>query len=1092
MTKKPCVYHFFIPLISFLLIGCSGEQEVEENQPLQDQMYFETLSPEKTGIDFTNEIVENDSFNYMTFQYIYNGGGVAVGDINKDGLQDLYFTGNQVADKLYLNKGEMVFEDITSSALGEAAGQGWHTGVTMADVNQDGQTDIFVSRSGMDNQGESLRNFLFINQGNNTFSEEGLKWGLTAERGTNQSALFDMDNDGDLDLYCMNKPYPEGEMHIAVDLDTFPYSDQLFENVGGRFVDISKKAGIRNEGYGLGIAVSDLNHDGYIDIYISNDYVNPDFMYINQGDGTFVDELNERTNHCSMFAMGNDVADFNNDGLVDIIVADMVSEDHIRSKKNMGPMSPDEFWGQVKRGNQMEYMFNTLQINNGNGTFSEVGQLAGISKTDWSWATLFADFDNDGMKDLFITNGYRRDVRDNDFVKEFNQERNLVEEIQEIHALLDRAPSTKIKNYFFQNEGNLHFSKKMKEWKVDDPVNSNGAAYADLDNDGDLDLIVNNMDEVSMILENKLESKNNYIRLRCEQQFIGAKVTVKAGGQQYFQEMIPTRGFQSSVEPVLHFGVGTHQTIDELTVVFLDGKVIKKTNLNTNETIALNYQEAKQGATDKRKEQALFASVDLVDHTHEEFPVDDFDREVLLPHKMSQLGPFISKGDANGDGLEDFYISGSIFYTGALYLQSAEGEFTERSGPWKFQQKREEMGSTFFDADGDGDLDLYVVSGSNEYKLDNESIMDQLYINDGKGSFKNETNDRLPPMGMSGQHVMAADFDKDGDQDLFVGGRQVPGYYPFAPRSFLLENKDGKFSDITQKSPDLLGPGMITDAIWEDFDRDNDLDIVCVGEWMPVTFFENQEGVFTNVTDRYDFKKEVGWWMSIEKGDFNGDGSNDYVLGNVGQNNKFHPNHEKPLEIYTDDFDRNGTYDIVLGKYQDGKCYPVRGRQCSSEQMPFIKDKFPTFDEFAVADLEGIYGKRSLDSALHYSATNFSSSILLSNGSNYELKKLPIYAQFGPMNTQLILDVNGDGNLDIIAAGNNFGVEVETIRYDGGRGVVLLGDGNGNFEQLAPHESGFFVNTDAKEMIRIKDWIIVASNSAKIKSFKLLKVTEAS
>ena len=1089
---KPSIHYFFIPVLSIILLACGGEEAPDEQTVAEEQMYFETLSPEKTGISFTNQLTETDSFNYMTFQYIYNGGGVAVGDINNDGLTDIYFTGNQVADKLYLNKGGMVFEDITKSALGEVAEDGWHTGVTMADVNEDGNLDIFVSRSGMDNEGEALRNFLLINQGDNTFKEEGLKWGLSTERGTNQSALFDMDNDGDLDLYCMNKPYPEEEMNIPVNLDTFPYSDQLFENVGGKFVDVSKKAGILNEGYGLGIAISDLNQDGYMDIYISNDYITPDFMYINNGDGTFTDEINDRTNHCSMYAMGNDVADFNNDGLVDIIVADMVSEDHIRSKKNMGPMSPDDFWGQVKRGNQMEYMFNTLQMNNGNGTFSDIGQLAGVSKTDWSWATLFADFDNDGMKDLFITNGYRRDVRDNDFVKEYNKEKSLADEIKEIHDLLDKAPATKIKNYIFKNDGDLHFSKKMKEWQVNDPVNSNGAAYADLDNDGDLDLIINNMDEVSVIMENKLVSSNNWVKISGDKKFDGAKVTVMIGENHYFQEMQVTRGFQSSIEPKLHFGVGTAEKIDRIEVVYPDGKFLELSDIEVNKEHKLQYAKAKEGNLRKLPQNPLFKEQEVVDHTHEEFIVDDFEREVLLPHKMSQLGPSISKGDVNGDGLEDFYVSGAIFYTGALYLQTSSGSFEEKSGPWKSQSQREEVGSTFFDADSDGDMDLYVVSGSNEYKMDNESIMDQLYINDGAGNFTNETNSRLPPMGMSGKHVMTADYDNDGDQDIFVGGRQVPGFYPFAPRSFLLENNDGKFTDITQKSPDLLGPGMITDAIWDDFDQDNDLDIICVGEWMPVTFFENTNGTFKNVTDRYEFKKEVGWWMSIEKGDFNGDGVNDYVLGNIGQNNKFHPTHEKPLEIYTHDFDQNGTYDIVLGKYQDGKCYPVRGRSCSSEQMPFIKEKFPTFDEFAVADLEGIYGKRSLDSALHYSATNFNSSILLSNGSNYQMKKLPIYAQFGPINTQLLADVNSDGNLDIIAAGNNFGVEVETIRYDGGRGVVLLGDGNGNFNQLAPHQSGFFVNTDAKEMIRIQDLIIIASNSAKLKSFKLLNVAKPS
>ncbi|MBN4072557.1 VCBS repeat-containing protein [Crocinitomix catalasitica] len=1082
-------------MTKYLLIGsailtasCGNNTDIEnETEETAEEMFFEAVPAKHSRITFKNTIAESDRFNYMNFQYIYNGGGVAVGDLNNDGLCDIYFTGNQVQDRLYLNKGDMVFEDITDDAIGnDISMKGWHTGVTMADVNQDGLLDIFISRSGLDTDGEKLRNFLFINLGDMKFGESGIQYGLTSERATNQSAFFDMDNDGDLDLYCMNKPYDKGEVNIEVDLDTFPYSDQLFENRDGYFVEISKEAGIQNEGYGLGLAISDLNGDGYQDIYISNDYITPDFMYINQGDGTFVDEVNDRTNHTSQYAMGNDIADFNNDGLVDIMVADMVSEDHIRSKKNMGAMNPDDFWGQVKRGNQMEYMFNTLQLNNGNGTFSDVGQMAGISKTDWSWATLFADFDNDGLKDLLITNGYRRDVRDNDFIKQFNREKKLAKTIDQIDNLLDLAPATKLKNYVFKNLGDLQFKKVTQDWKLDQDVNSNGAAYADLDNDGDLDLVINNMEETSVIYENKLKSTNHYLKVKCDKNFDGAKVTIVTNGQTLYQEMHPTRGFQSSVEHILHFGLGKIDLIQELKVVFYDSKVLTLSNVKVDELLTINYSDAKKVKQTVTKNSTYFTEEDLIDFIHEEFVVDDFEREILLPHKMSQLGPFLSKGDVNGDKRDDFYISGSIFSSGALYVQNTAGKFDLRKGPWKLQRNREELGSLFFDADGDGDMDLYVISGSNEYKFDHPALMDQLYINDGTGNFKNETSVRLPRMPMSGQRLTAADYDQDGDLDLFVGGRQVPGYYPYAPRSYLLENNDGVFTDVTTRSPDLMRPGLITQSLFDDFDGDGDLDLICVGEWMPITFFENNNGSYSNVTEKFGLDKDVGWWMSITKGDFNGDGKNDYVVGNIGENNKFHPTTDHPLEIFVDDFDQNGTYDIVLGEYQNGKCYPVRGRQCSSEQMPFIKQKFPTFDEFAVADLEGIYGKKELDSALHYSATNFSSCILLSNGSGYSLKRLPSYAQFGPINSQILLDVNNDGNLDVLAVGNNFGVEVETIRYDSGRGVLLLGDGAGGFKQLAPFESGFFVNTDAKDMIRIKNWILIASNSAGIKSFKIL------
>jgi enediyne biosynthesis protein E4 len=1083
----------------FFLISCSGEAEKKEtNQDsLAHAITFTTLSANESGINFTNTITETTDFNLFNYEYIYNGGGVAAGDINNDGLCDIYFTGNQVSDKLYLNKGGMKFEDITMSAIGEKAAEGWRTGVVMVDINNDGWLDIYVSRSGKPADQNLLSNLLYVNNGNYTFTEKAAEYGVDIKRNTTQSAFFDYDKDGDLDLYVMNHLYnqvnvqtpqaqPAGVNEVRKAFDQF--SDMLLENVDGKYVDVSKKAGIYNYAFGLGLAIADLNNDGWEDIYVSNDYSMPDFMYINQKDGTFKDEIRTRTQHIANFSMGNDVADFNNDQLPDIMTLDMVSEDHARSKRNMGGMNTKKFWESVRNGLHYQYMFNALQLNNGNGTFSEIAQLSGVAKTDWSWAPLFADFDNDGLQDLFITNGYRRDARDVDANVEIRKDQKQTTDYQ---AALELLPATKIENYMYRNTGNLKFEKVTEKWGMNKPVNSNGVAFADLDNDGDLDLVLNNMDEPSFVMRNDLKSQNHYLRIKLigsenNKMALGTKVMVVTGDLVQYKEFQVERGYQSSVEPILHFGLGKYDSVDEIRLIRLDGTTEVIKNVKADKLIELGFDPKNAGFKHVNTDEALFeGTTGLLRHVHQENFADDFQREILLPHKMSQLGPFMSKGDSNGDDLEDFYISGSAGFSGALYQQNADGSFVNVPGPWSQQRQLEEMGSVFFDADGDGDDDLYVVSGSNEAPYNSPLMQDQLYINSGSGSFKNETQNRLPKIESSGQRVTAADYDKDGDIDLFVGGRQSPGLYPFSPKSYLLQNNNGVFSDVTAESPDLVSPGMITEAIFDDFDRDGDPDLIGVGEWMPVSFFENTNGRFVNVTSKFGLSQSNGWWTSVSAGDFNSDGRNDYVLGNIGENNKFHPSEDHPLEIYCHDFDASGTHDIVLGKYQDGVCYPVRGRQCSSEQMPFISQKFPTYADFAVANLGSIYGDDNLKKALHFSAYEFSSCILLSDGTGYALKKLPVYAQLGPLNKTLVKDLNGDGNLDVVGVGNNFGTEVETIRYDAGRGVVLLGDGKGNFTQLAPQQSGFFANLDAKDMILVGKQYFIASNNGPLLSFSL-------
>jgi len=1089
--KKIC----FVLSAVFLFASCneiSKKDDLKVDKEITESMSFSVLTENETGIDFNNKIIESDSFNFFKYEYAYNGGGVAVGDVNNDGLVDIYFTGNQVSDKLYLNKGDFVFEDVTEKAIGVKTSEGWHTGVSMVDVNQDGWLDIYVCRSGIPVHDSLRSNLLYINKGDGTFDEQGEEFGVDCNRKTTQAVFFDYDNDGDLDLYVLNHPNQNknkkkksvGFINDLIKAGS-PDSDVMLENVNGHFEDVSSKSGISNHAYGLGIAASDVNNDGYIDLYISNDYMAPDNLYMNNGDGTFTDEANSQLKHMSNYSMGNDISDFNNDGLLDIMTVDMASEDHVRSKKNMGGMSTKKFWDAVSVGYHYQYMFNALQMNNGNGTFSDVAQIAGVSKTDWSWAPLFVDFDNDGNKDLFISNGYKRDTRDNDYMNKANHPSNKDKGFQE---LLDMMPTQKIQNYIYKNEGGVTFTKKNKAWGVDVDVNSNGAAYADFDNDGDIDLVTNNMESVSAVIRNDLMSSNSFLQLKIikgNHVLYGTKVTVVCGDKRYYQELQVTRGFQSSVDNVLHFGLGNAKKVDRIEIVWPNGETSVKKDVVLNKLNILNSDIEPISDFINVKDSTFFElDSKEFDIRHRELFVNDFSSEVLLPNKMSQLGPFMSVGDVNNDGLEDFYLSGSVGFSGQLLIQSKSGAFDEKSGPWQKQLDREEMGSNFFDVDNDGDLDLYVVSGGNEYDVRSEKLYDQLYINDGKGNFENESY-RLPFMETSGQRITIGDYDKDGDIDIFIGGRQTPGFYPIPPRSYLLRNDNGNFIDVTTESLDLMGPGLITESVFDDFDQDGDLDLICVGEWMPISFFENNNNHFTNVTNKFGFSNEVGWWSSITVGDFNNDGKNDYVVGNLGENNKFHPSQKKPLEIYCHDFDGSGTFDIVLAKYQNGTCFPVRGKQCSSEQMPFVSKKFSSYDEFALADLETIYGSENLDEAINYSATNFSSVVLMSSNNVYNLKRLNDYAQVSPINAGICLDLNKDGNLDFIGVGNNYGAEVETTRYDSGVGIVLLGDGEGGFKNISSINSGFFSNSDDKDVIIINNFIVVSSNNKNLKRFKI-------
>ena len=1036
--------------------------------------------------------------NGITYEYLYNGGGVSIADFNNDGLEDIFFTSNQNQNKIYLNCGKLKFKDVTKKYIGKTQPEGFNTGTTIVDINNDGYLDIYVSRGGWYLEDDKRRNLLYINQRGKKFVESAKEYGIADSSCTTQSVFFDADLDGDLDLYLVNHVLWLKKMQAIredqADMQILG-QDAYYENVGNKFVLATKKAGLyEDRSFGLGVVISDLNQDGYPDIYVTNDYTEPDRFYLNKGDGTFTNVLKQATNHISIYAMGLDICDINNDLLPDIFTADMASEDHVRSKKNMAGMSSKTFWHYVNVGNHYQYMFNSLQLNMGQLKFAEIAQLAGISKTDWSWAPLFADFDNDGFSDLFITNGYKRDVRDNDFIGYLNQDVKGAAEIIPFDSVLSRAPQVKVPNYIYKNNGDLTFTNKVMEWGISEPINSNGAAYADLDKDGDLDLVINAMDDESYILENTMGKQGNYLEVALKGlpqniNCIGASVIVETDKFKIAKELQVTRGFQSSVSPVLHFGLADQTKINKITIQWKKDEISTLTNVEINQLITLNYNEIEHTGPTQIKQEQLFSSIKIpgLDYNHEELVSDDFLKEILLPNKMSELGPFISSGDLNGDKLEDIFVGGSRGYPGEIFFQKSDGSFENIKQEAFFKDRNhEDMGSEIFDADNDGDNDLYVVSGSNECPANHPILQDRLYMNNGKGNFTRATT-ALPKMFESGQKVLTYDFNNDGWMDILSFGRQVPENYPQTPKSFVLLNqKNGKFVDSTITiAPDISRVGMVTDAIFSDFDDDGDKDIIAVGEWMPLTIFENEKGFFTNNTGKFGLQKTVGWWSTITE--YPSTGKKTYVAGNIGANNKFHPSQIKALQIYMNDFDGNGTNDIVLAKYQGNICYPVRGRQCSSEQMPFISEKFPTYSQFAEASLDSIYTPEKLNASIHFDATKFENSVLTYSDRKFQVESLPNQCQLGPVNSVLIHDFNGDGIKDILLLGNKFEAEVETVRYDANFGVLLICDQQGNFSVMPNSESGIYLNYDIKSAVIIhssdNDLLITLP---KRESFKIL------
>ncbi len=1098
-----------IPAI-FLFFSCESPQKEETSK---EPKIFTLLDPQATGITFENRLQENDSINYFTYPYIYMGGGVAVGDINNDGLQDLYFTGNMVSNKLYLNKGNMKFEDITEKA-GVGSDDRWVTGVTMADVNADGFLDIYVSVSGIFT---TTKNQLFVNNGDMTFTESAEEFGIADAGNSTQGTFFDYDKDGDLDLYVANYPPTSFKTQnltyrFFMDEITNEKSDHLYKNNGdGTFTDVTEVAGLSTFGLSLSATIGDFDQDGWPDIYVSNDFATPDYFFFNNGDGTFTDKVRHTTQHVAFYGMGVDVADYNNDGLLDLMQVDMTPEDNRRSKANMASMNPPKFWESVNLGFHYQYMQNCLQLNNGIGNdglphFSDLSRLAGVALTDWSWSPLFADLDNDGWKDLVVSNGTRRDINNKDYFKKidgnsyFGKQEDKSKDYLE---LTHKMPSETIDNYAFKNNGDLSFQTVTKDWGLSFKSYSNGSSYADLDNDGDLDIIVNNIDTAIALFENKTVDLGlaNYLRFELagskENKFgIGASVTLENNDSIQYQEHTLTRGFQSSVEPRIHFGVGQSEAIQKVIVTWPDGKKQVLENVPVNQVVKVNYSDASlpENRIQELKQSQLFTDITeeiKLNHSHVENNYDDFETEVLLPHKMSQFGPTIAVADINGDQLEDFFIGGAKDTAGVFFLQNTDGTFTEMISKTLIADERsEDMGCAFFDADGDGDADLYVVSGGNEYKASHPLYQDRLYLNDGSGNFE-KAEGALPEMITSGSKVIPADFDKDGDLDLFVGGRQTPKSYPLPAKSYILRNEGGKFTDVTAEiAPDLVEPGMVTTALWVDYDNDELLDLIIAGEWMPITFFKNQGGKFENMTAAYGFEKSTGWWFSLAAGDFDQDGDMDIVAGNNGLNYKYQANEKESFDVYAYDYDKNKKLDIVLGYYNDGVQYPVRGRQCSSEQVPAIEYKFRDYNSFADANLQEIYSTQDLEASLHYQVWNFASSYIENKGNGkFEMRNLPNDVQVSAVNGMLVEDFNQDGNLDLLTTGNLFVAEVETTRNDAGFGKLLLGDGKGNFKAMPFTKSGFYTPYDAKDLAMVNTangkLVLVANNNYKTQAIRL-------
>ncbi len=1070
-------YHFILvlPIATFLFNSC------EERLP---DTLFADMPQEETGITFRNEVTQNGENHVLNYGYFFNGGGVAVGDINNDGLVDIYFTANQLSNKLYLNKGGLQFEDITDKA-GVAVLEGWKTGVTMTDVNLDGWLDIYVCRSAMSDS--VLReNLLFINNKDLTFTEKAKEFGVNDNSYSTHAAFFDYDDDNDLDLFVLNHSLPRyagfskllGSMKNQ---DGGKFGSKLYQNQNGKYTNVSKRAGLISNvlSFGLGLAVSDLNQDGYLDMYISNDFNEEDYLYMNNGDGTFTNTIKKATDHVSLFSMGSDIADINNDGLTDIYTLDMLPATNERIKLSSGDDNYDKYQMLIGAGFHHQTTRNMLQLNNGDGTFSEIGQLAGISNTDWSWAALFQDFDGDGWKDLFVTNGYEKDYTNMQFLK-FTVDEKLKSQQTgaplDLQLILNSMPSINEGNFLFKNNGNLSFSNTTKDWGITSKNKSSGAAYADLDNDGDQDLIINSMNSTALLYKNMMAEKKqsafvniDLLKNNAGTNVIGTKIKAYSPGMVQYFEFMPVRGYQSSMTTPISIGMGKSLQLDSLNITWPDGKVFDIRNVKGGSVIEPAYAESKNqtpNLSDNENSVPLFRAANLIDWKHQPADVNDFKRQILLPHMYSYTGPKMAKGDVDGDGLEDVFVGGAKGQAGGVFIQQKNGTFKIKSGDAFIADKEyQDENAAFFDADGDGDLDLYVVSGGYLFNTGDALLQDRLYRNDGKGNFKRDSR-AIPEETEAGSFVTPMDLDGDKDLDLFVGGRITPGQYPVNPMSFLLiNNGKGLFASKAEEiAPRLQYTGMVCDAKSSDLNQDGLSDLILAGEWMPIEVWINKNGKLVDETSTWFPYANHGWWNCMELNDFDNDGDMDLIAGNAGTNNQFGVSDKYPATMVFKDFNFDGQVDPFFCYFINGVSYPYASRDEALGQVNFLKQRFPDYISYANATLEKVFTPGELTDTVVLKANELRTLLFENKGTSFIKRELPIQAQWSPVYSIASTDVNNDGLADIILGGNESYVRVRLGSNSSSRGMVFINKGSGNFDFLPNQKSGIVLSGDVREI----------------------------